>query len=104
MNQQPDLATLALEAVILTPIAGAVLAGAYLALRAILDKRNSTAAPVDVPAGRWVPIPPAHLGDDLDEWVETCPRDRRDLLEDDTDTHAHAWEWVAYSTDETRPQ
>ena len=49
--------------------------------------------------GRWVPVPPAHLGDDLDEWVESCPSDRVVLLGNDpSDLEArhYVWEWVPF--------
>ena len=50
--------------------------------------------------GWWVPVPPAHLGDDLDEWNETCPRDRLILFPDDDEARCHRWEWVDLEPDQ----
>jgi len=51
-------------------------------------------------SGRWVPVPPAHLGDDLDEWVETCPHDRVELLAHDREARHYIWEWIPFESEE----
>ena len=50
--------------------------------------------------GRWVPVPPAHLGDDLDEWLDYCPRQRLILFPDDDEARFHQWEWVDLEPDQ----
>ena len=50
--------------------------------------------------GRWVPVPPASLGDDLDGWNETCPRDRLILFPGDDEARCHRWEWVDLEPDQ----
>lgn len=68
-----------------------------------IDVCDNCLLPTDRPygnEGRWVPVPPAHLGDDLDEWVETCPQDRLILTPTDDEAHCHEWEWVTLEADQ----